>query len=227
MSSVDEYLLAIDLSQSWDWKTNISEKVVVKGKNPKTGTAPPLVSRGALYQGADDDDNFYLWGGTTSFTNTSFPGWVPPSPATYSLWSYNINSTQWDQFDVRDKVPYRPSSASSAEAPDQGLAFYFNGEIDSGSSQQTQELGNDDKLFLEGMVVIDTRNHTARNLSTSAVSGNLPRSRGRMQYVPGIGEKGILVQIGGNQKPVDEIQNTYVGDLVRMTNQCSIAWSCR
>lgn len=35
-----------------------------------------------------------------------------------------------------------------------------------------------------------------------------------MQYVPGIGPKGILVQIGGNSKAVTNLSNDYVGNLV-------------
>ena len=212
---IDEDLIAIDVSKPWDWKTNISEKVIVKGLNPKTGTDVPFLSRGALYHGMDDDENIYLWGGTTSYLNTSFPGWTPQYVSTYSLWSYSIISKQWDQHDVTRFVPRRPSSASSAEVPDLGLAFYFNGEMDAGSAQDSGIQGKDDKVFLEGMIVIDTQNQTARNISTTAVVGDTPRTRGELQYVPGIGEKGILVQIGGNQKPVNDTRDRDVGDLVR------------
>ncbi len=164
----------------------------------------------------DADDNIYLWGGTTSYLNTSFPGWVSPFVPTYSLWSYNVVADTWDQYDVTLNVPNRPSSASSAEVPELGLAFYFNGEMDYGSAQSSGINGTDDKVFLEGMIVIDTKNQTATNVSTSAVSGDHPRTRGEMQYVPGVGKKGILVQIGGNQKPVGDTQDRDVGDLVRI-----------
>lgn len=212
----DEELIAIDVSKPWDWKTNISQEVIVKGKNPKTGTDVPFLSRGALYQGMDDDENFYMWGGTTSFINTSFPGWQSPYVKTYSLWSYSIISKQWDQYDLTRTVPRRPSSASSAEIPHLGLAFYFNGELNNGSALDAGIQGTNDNIFLEGMLVIDTQNQTAKNISTTAVVGDTPRTRGEMQYVDGIGEKGILVQIGGNQKPVNDTQDRDVGDLVRL-----------
>ncbi|MCJ1270815.1 hypothetical protein MMC22_010712 [Lobaria immixta] len=212
----NEDLIAIDVSKPWDWKTNISQQVIVKGKNPKTGTDVPFLSRGALYRGMDDDENFYMWGGTTSFINTSFPDWQSPWVSTYSLWSYSIISKKWDQHDLTRTVPRRPSSASSAEIPHLGLAFYFNGEMDNGSAKDAGIQGKDDKIFLEGMLVIDTQNQTAKNISTTAVVGDTPRTRGEMQYVDGIGEKGILVQIGGNQKPVDDTQDKDVGDLVSM-----------
>lgn len=163
----------------------------------------------------NDDDNIYLWGGTTSYTNTSFPGFRAPDLARYALWSFNTISKEWIHFDISKASPNRPSSASSAEAPDQGLAFFLSGELDSGSEVETQVLGDSNKVFIEGMIVIDTKNQSAKNVSTAALFGDMPRSRGRMQYISGIGQRGILVQIGGNQKPVDETDNTYIGDLVR------------
>ena len=78
----------------------------------------------------------------------------------------------------------------------------------------TQNMGDGPKVFLEGMVVLDTDTKTARNLSTKAVVGDYPRSRGKMIYVDDVGATGILVQIGGNQKFVGDSNNEYIGDLV-------------
>ena len=136
-----------------------------------------------MWPGQDEDDNIYLWGGTTSYMNTSFPGFQNPYPATYSLWSYNIVNKTWGQYDVTDGSPNRPSSGSSTYSKDSALGFYFNGQLDSGSSQETQDLGDSAKVFLEGMIVVDTNKRTAQNVSTAAVVGNLPRTRGRMIYV--------------------------------------------
>ena len=108
----------------------------------------------------------------------------------------------------------RPSSGSYVGTFDQSSSFYFNGQLDSGSETETQDLGDDPKVFIEGMVVLDTNKKTARNLSTKAVVGDYPRSRGRMQYIKEPGVNGILVQIGGNQKFVGNWNNEYVGDLV-------------
>lgn len=217
----------MDLKRSWDWEKDIVELSVLKTLQPKTHLIPPILSRGALYQGASDDTNIYLWGGTTSYTNTSFPGFELPSPAKQSLWAYNTILGDWNVFDVSRGSPNRPSSAASAEAPDQGLAFFLNSQIDSGSSSETQNLGDEGKVFLEGMIVLDLKHRTARNVSTSALSGEKPRSRGRMQYIPGIGEKGILVHLGGNQKNVSDTTNSYLGDLVGTKANCSYRQECR
>ena len=197
------------MNKSWDWKTNISETALNKTANSQTGTRPPVLSRGALYHGTNEDDNIYLWGGTTSYYNTSSPGFQSPTTKQYSLWSYNIATKAWDQYDVTSGSPNGPSSGSYTDAIDQGLSFFFNGMLDSGSEIQTERFGNGIKQYLEGMIVIDTNNQTARNLSTRAVVGDMPRTRGRMQYVSGIGDNGILVQIGGYQQSITNTTDSF------------------
>lgn len=209
----DEYVISVNLSNSWDWKTNISETASNITADPSTGSLPPQVVRGTLYQGTQNDDSIYLYGGTTSYANTSFPGWQPPYPSTYSLWSYDPESTQWSQIDVGQSAPYRPSNGAAAEAVDQGLAFYFNGELDSGSSQGNGIITGTN-VFVSGMVVINTTDQTVRNLSTIQVSADLARARGRMQYVPGVGQKGILVLIGGSSFEANLLDSTDIINLV-------------
>ena len=202
------------MSTSWDWKRNISEAIINKTANPRTGTTPPVVVRGALYQGAPSDNNIYLYGGTTSYLNISFPGFHGSSSNQYSLWSYDTVANDWNQYDITNASSERLSSGAYAEAPDQGLAFYFNGQIDNGSSVSTARLGHNTQVFVEGMLVIDTNNQTARNLSTNQVTGNYPRVRGKMQYVPGIGDKGILVYLGGRYEEIANFNDLAVGNLV-------------
>ena len=205
----------MDLNASWDWKTNISETFTNITKNPKTGSYPPQGVRGTFFQGNNDDDNFYYYGGTTSFLNTSFPGWQPPPPSAYSLWSYDTVTKEWGQYDLRPSIPNRPSSGAATEAIDQRLMFYFNGVIDNGSSTATENLGPSGVTFLDGMVAINMTDNTARNLSTTAVNQSRPRARGQMQYIPDIGKYGILVLIGGYNKPIDQFDNSDNMDLVR------------
>ena len=203
----DNVLIEIDLSKSWDWKKNISEKAI-----NKTGIAnvlsTPVLSRGALYGGATGDDNIYLYGGTTSYSNTSDPAWEPPTSSQYSLWSYNTVSKSVAQYNISGESPYRPSSGAYAQAADQGLAFYMNGEVDSGSSTETQGLGDSKKYFLDGMMVINTTERTAQNLSTAAVADGQPRTYGSLQYVPGVGQNGILVHFGGSDQNGNLVKNT-------------------
>lgn len=46
--STDNYLIAINLNEPWDWKQNITENAIVKKPNPATGTSVPVLVRGAL-----------------------------------------------------------------------------------------------------------------------------------------------------------------------------------
>lgn len=147
----------------------------------------------------------------------SFPGFQWPQDQYYNLWSYNTSNQLWMEHSLSPEAPLRPSAGAHAEAPELGLAFYFNGEIDSGSSTQSQDLGSDQKIFLEGMIVVNLTDQTARNISTAAVSGLLPRSRGVLEYIPGIGEKGILVAIGGTYKNVSNHDQTDQSNFVDMT----------
>lgn len=199
LNSLDNYLIEIDLSGSWDWTTNISEKYLDKIGNPNTASSPVLV-RGALYQGPVQDDHIYLYGGTTSWWNTSSPGFEPPTSAQYSLWSYDTALAKWNQSDISSASPSRPNGGALAEAPELGLAFYFNGQIDNGSSTETQDLGVGVQIFLDDMIVINMTDRTARNLSTLAVTEGQPTILGGLQYVSGIGEKGILIHLGGLDK---------------------------
>ena len=190
-------MISVDLTKSWDWRDNIIEKVTNITANPRTATLPPLVVRGTLFQGSANDDNIYLYGGTTSYANTSFSGWRQPIDAVYSLWSYDTATRGWNQYDVGIRPAYRPNSGAAAEAPDQGLAFYYGGEIDDGSSLSTNGVGIDKTTLLSGMVKINVSNYIAQNLSTFSNVDRL-RIHGKMQYIPSLGEKGILVLLGGS-----------------------------
>ena len=206
----DEYMITVDLSLLG---LGLAKSAFSITANPTTGSLPPQVVRGTMYHGSQGDDGIYLYGGTTSYANTSFPGWQPPTPSTYTLWSYDTRSRKWTHYNIEQSAPYRPSNGAAAEAVEQGLAFYFNGELDSGSSQGI-DIMNLTSVFVSGMVVVNTTDQTARNLSTAQVSIDQARARGRMQYVPGIGEKGILVLIGGSTFPANQLNNMNSGNFV-------------
>ena len=150
-----------------------------------------------------------------------FPRVSASFPGPYSLWSYNISGQSWGQYDITLSNPNRPNIGSATEARDQGLAFHFNGQIDSGSEQASIHLGDDEGAYLQGMLVVDTNNQTARNLSTQAVVGNTRRSRGEMQYIEELGGKGILVQIGGNQKEMSDTNSSSLSNLVSTSRSFS------
>lgn len=214
------------MTQDWDWKGNFPISKIPKGVNAQTDTPVPLVERGALYAGAPKDDNIYLYGGTTSYQNTSFPGYEWPGSALYSLWSFDTVLRTWNLYsnqEVCSDAPNRPNAGAWDAAPDQGLAFYFNGQIDSGSSITTQDLRSD-SYSLDGMIVIDTNAQTARNLSTESVVQGAPRTRGKMTYIANVGTYGILVLLGGTSQSLQNSSDEGTGNLVR--EDLSLCCSC-
>lgn len=206
------YPLEVDMMTSWDWRNNITVIAVNKTANLQTGTAPPLVVNAALYPEASNDTNIYIYRGTVSFVNTSFPGFEWPESEQYSLWSYDTVGKTWSQYAVTLNAPNRPSSGAYAEAPELGLAFWLNGKIDTGTSNILQNLSGFER-YLDGLIVINTSTQTARNLSTASLA-SFPRIGGSMVYIQGIGSKGILVAVGGTTKSVHDSSDLTTGTYV-------------
>ena len=130
---------------------------------------------------------------------------MPPYTSQYTLWSYDIEQTTWNQFDVTLNSPERPNSGASTEATDIGQAFYVGGKLDNGSSFSTQLLG-DKTQYLGGMVVLDLATQTSQNFSVN-ISGSNPRIGAQLQYVPQFGAKGILAYFGGSSKRSGELSS--------------------
>lgn len=189
------FLLQVDLSSSWDWHNNISWRSIDVVDNPKTGAhVRHAMVNGAMYAGPYNSTNIWTYGGTTFRGNQSFLNSNKTYANQYPLWSFDNDTNNWDQFDLRQRQT--PSRGLSAEAPDQGLAFYLNGQTDNGTEPNTW-VGGDSTSLLEGMMVIDLVHQTAKNVSTPSLRTSQPRSSGSMQYVPGVGDSGVLVALGG------------------------------
>ncbi|KAL8781369.1 MAG: hypothetical protein Q9213_006024 [Squamulea squamosa] len=122
-------------------------------------------------------------------------------------------SQEWNHYDLTDNVQYRPSAGAFSSAREQHISFYLNGQVDSGSSSQTTNLDSSTSIFQQGMIVIDHKKQTAMNISTSSLVGNKPRTRGKSQYMVGLGAKGLIVLIGGNEKSVSDTTDRGLGDL--------------
>ncbi|KAF2199827.1 hypothetical protein GQ43DRAFT_375312 [Delitschia confertaspora ATCC 74209] len=215
-SSADNWLIKIPLSQSWDWKSNI----VITGEpknesNPRTGTTPPSLIRGTMFHGPANSTQVFAYGGST-YMNYSSPTFYFPDSSTYALWSYDYDSDgyPWAQHDI--SMPWKPNHGLDAEAVDQGLAFYLNGQIDWGTSQLTQGFNNN-ALYtpLDGMVVINLVDQTSVNISTPGLK-NGPRVGGKMQYIDEIGNSGILVAIGGEIAEKPELADPGKGTMLSL-----------
>jgi hypothetical protein len=168
-----------------------------------------------MYAGTNEDTKVYSYGGTSSYVNRSFPGFLFPTAPTYTLWSFEAQEKAWGQYDISLDVPIRPAGGAYAEATGRGMGFYLNGFIDNGSNPDYQYY-TDFRRYLDGLVVLNTTTQEAKNLSTSSLE-NYPRAMGGLVYLPNIGTEGILVSMGGVTKPTsnDALSDmgTYVSEL--------------
>jgi hypothetical protein len=111
VSSEDEYLVLVDMNSSWDSKTNVS---ITPQKHSMGGSVsglswPLSVQKGAMFSGWPGNSDLYMYGGTTSGFNKSFPGYeIAPSPRT-GLWYFNAASKLWIGVDTSFWVSTTPS----------------------------------------------------------------------------------------------------------------------
>ncbi|KAF2193767.1 hypothetical protein K469DRAFT_728851 [Zopfia rhizophila CBS 207.26] len=204
------------MNKTWDWKTDIVINSEPKNEsNPRTGTFPPSLVRGHMFHGPANSSDVFIYGGTTYMGNQSFQGYSRPDASTYPLWSYTYDSPDypWMQYDISQ--PWRPNHGAAAEAIDQGLGFYLNGQIDAGTSTKTLRL-NDTNVYtpLDGMLVINLVDHTSQNISTPNLTGDRPRVSGSMEYIAPVGGMGILVAIGGQIADKSPLASSSGGQLL-------------
>lgn len=177
-------------------------------------TWPVNVHDGALFGGKQSSNNLIMFGGTTADFNQSFPNFEVPPTTQYAMWSYDIHADIWTAMDTSASSITIPSWGAKAEAPDRGLAFYVGGQIDRGTANSTQFLG-DSTVGLGGMVVLDTTTNNIKNVTVEeTVKSN--RQGSGMVYVDNFGDSGVLVLLGGQTQsdgliPMDEISIFDVG----------------
>jgi hypothetical protein len=146
-----------------------------------------------MFHGTYNTSEIWTYSGTTFRGNSSFLDADKVYANAYPLFSFNNDTQTWRQYDLRQTTT--PSYGLSAEAPDQGLAFYLSGQVDNGTEPYTRTVG-DSVTLLSGMMVIDLVHQTARNISIT-MKDPQPRIGGALQYIPAIGGSGVLVALGG------------------------------
>jgi hypothetical protein len=200
----DENLISVDMTSSWDWKTNVSISQFARQESGSVAGMkwPVNVHDGALYGGAVDSSTLTMFGGTTSGFNESFPNYLIPPDTRYGIWSYDIEGDLWTAVDTSDSLDTIPSWGASAEVPERNLAFYVGGQFDEGTASSTQYLENS-TVGVSGMVVIETTTNTVKNITgLSAIKTN--RQGAGLVYVPNFGKAGMLVLIGGQTQTLNE-----------------------
>jgi hypothetical protein len=223
-----KYIYEIDMSKSWDAKTNFTEKRIGRFGNALMGANPPNMVRGALYRGPRGDKRLFTFGGSTFLANESDPQWQAPASDQYSLWSFDTSSLVWGQYDLTGGVPRRPNWGAWTESISGGIGFMLNGQIDHGSSNVMYSVAdyvagapsNATRLqttYLGGLLVIDLLTQKARNVSTETLG--VPRVAGGLIHTPFIGKSksGTLITFGG-MRSTGGSNTFYNGALVRTSS---------
>lgn len=194
----DQFLLSVDLRDTWNRERNLTYMAFEEQPDQTTGhKVRDAMIMGTIFHGLYNDSNIYTYGGTTFRGNESFP--KANTSFDYSendpLWSVDTGTQVWKPYDIQQRA-WTPSHGAAAEASDQGLAFYLSGRIDNGTASFTSQDG-DVQTLLDGMTILNIAEHESRDVSTNGIGQDQPRIGGALQYVPGIGNNGILVALGG------------------------------
>ena len=225
----DNNFLTLDLTKSWDTSSPALRSL------PRP-SGPPAVSLGYLW---NDYNNLYLYGG--EFADNPF---VEPAPE--SLWKYSISSQTWTEYPSPktsagnnsapgDQPIQRAAEGAGISVPELGLSWYFGGHLDQsttpGWSNQIPRVylrsllefthpgyANDGVFSLRGAGAGDGgayRNITEGGLQTD--DGFPERADGVLVFVPGWGEKGVLIGLAGGQADTftDDLSTLDVYDIAK------------
>ncbi|KAK3323721.1 hypothetical protein B0T19DRAFT_212537 [Cercophora scortea] len=220
--------LTLDLTKSWD-----TSSPSLRGLPQPSG--PPAVAMGYLW---NDYNNLYLYGGY--FSDNPY---VEPAPV--STWKYAIGSQTWTEYKApktsagnnsdADGVPVqRSAEGAGLSVPELGTSWYFGGHLDlsttPGWSNQIYRVylksllefthpgftNNGVYSLADGTGAGDGgvyRNITEGGLQTN--SGFTERADGALVFVPGWGEKGVLIGLAGgtNDTFADDLSTLDVYDI--------------
>ncbi|KAK4172311.1 hypothetical protein QBC36DRAFT_77088 [Triangularia setosa] len=220
-------LLVLDLTRSWD----ISSPSL-RGLPQPSG--PPAVSLGYLW---NDYNNLYLYGGQFSDKPVA-------DVRALSIWRYSIKSQSWDEFknpktsagnySTDADIPLeRAAEGAGVSVPELGLSWYFGGHLDShttpGWSIHVPRLylksllefthpgyGNDGLRIGGAGSGGAFRNITEGGLQVQDAFSE--RGDAALVFVPGWGERGVLIGLAGGKVGgdlVDDLRRLDVFDIER------------
>ncbi|KAG0137017.1 hypothetical protein HOY82DRAFT_651154 [Tuber indicum] len=211
ITTANSFLRALDLSKPVDFEAEFSDTAEIVSELP---FEIPHVKRGAAWV---DQNTIYYWGGELDIESVYMDGafqnrtraWPDPMKYyTYDL-SQPRGSRMWKTISISeaegsDRLTSSPSYGEYAFSTEARKGLYLGGVM------ARLELKNKDGsnatgggmagYYLSSMVIFD---RAADLWKQETVSGELSDLQGGvMVYVAGVGEKGILVRMGGAKKKV-------------------------
>lgn len=205
----DTYLRTLNLSGPFTLNDPNSTPFTFTPNPP----AVPEISSGALWP---QKSTLYLAGGVTEPVNTNFPNWTDTN--TNALWTYqpaSNNDTHSNGIWRTLQTPLRYPSGEKIVGSAGSNAAY----VDYGGASTGYLLGGNQNPWASigypGMLAYDFAAETWQNLSTPFMQA----SSGALLHVP-IGEKGILVSLGGTRN-----NNPFTFNQVDVYNIDRASWS--
>ncbi|KAL2130363.1 hypothetical protein VTI74DRAFT_6567 [Chaetomium olivicolor] len=222
--------LTLDLTTSWDTKSPALRAL------PQP-SGPPAVAMGCLW---NDYNNLYLYGG--QFADNPF---VEPAPV--SMWKYSVASQTWTEYpspktsagnnsEPGDHPVQRAAEGAGISVPELGLSWYFGGHLDQSTTpgwsnriarvylksllEFTHPSYTNDGIFSLADGTGAAEGGAYRNITEGGlqVTDAFPeRADGVLVFVPGWGEKGVLIGLGGGAVDTfaDDFSTLDVYDIAR------------
>jgi Kelch motif len=200
LTELDNNFLAVDLKTGWQ----ISSPTIKQLPQP---SGPPPVSNGFLW---NSNDTLYLYGGEYSDKPET-------SPVPYSMWSYNIPSSNWEEHKnpktVDNVAVERSAEGSGVNIPSLGRGMYFGGHVDRFTTPGWDI--NVFRVYLRSLLeftfpgtsnpAVNKNQPTGpdgiwRNITDGGIqeeAGFTERADGVLVYVPGYSDQGILLGLAG------------------------------
>ncbi|KAG0634280.1 hypothetical protein HOY80DRAFT_1140803 [Tuber brumale] len=206
LKTANSFLRALDLSKPVDFEAEFSDTTEVISELP---FAIPLVRRGAAWV---DRNTIYYWGGWLEVESVYLDGafqnrtreW--PDPMKYYTFdlSQPRGSGTWKTVSIledrgSDMLTRSPGYGISAYSAEARKGFYLGGVVPryEFKNEDGPNAARDvsDYSNVSSMVVFDAATNVWKNKTIDKELNDL--RDGVMVYIAGVGEKGILVRIGG------------------------------
>ncbi|KAG0137006.1 hypothetical protein HOY82DRAFT_651120 [Tuber indicum] len=202
----NSFLRALDLSKPVDFEAEFSDTTEVISELPLT---IPLVKRGALWA---DKNKIYYWGGELEmepiYLNGAFQNRTRDWPDPMKYYTYDLSQPRgfgtWKTVSIletagSDSLTNTPGFGESTYAAEARKGFYLGGfmakyELKNKDGSNATKSGS--VLYdVSSMVVFDAVTNVWKN--ETIIPGLNGLREGVMVYISGVGEKGILVRMGG------------------------------
>ncbi|KAG0136993.1 hypothetical protein HOY82DRAFT_535654 [Tuber indicum] len=206
LKTANSFLRALDLSKPVDFEGEFSDTTEVISELP---FEIPLVRRGAAWA---DQNKIYYWGGDLEqepvYMDGTFQNRTRELPDPMKYYTYDLSqpreSGAWKAVSISesggpDVLTSSPSYGASAYSTEARKGFFFGGVAPRLEFQNEDGLhaarALSDYYNVSSMVVFDAATNVWKNKTIDKELNDL--RDGVMVYTAGVGEKGILVRIGG------------------------------